>query len=251
MSKSKGSTSKRQTIREKRRQQQRQRRLYTILIITLAALVVAGLLIAPSIRNALTPVGEIKNITPRNYPMVDGKTLGDPSAPVKVEVYEDFQCPSCRTFSNEIEPLIVDNYVATGTIQIIFRHFPFLDDRAAGKESDQSANASMCAADQGRFWDYKDILFANWDGENQGAFSDKRLVAFAQTLGLDMEAFQACFESNRFQEVIDEDLAAGRNAGVSGTPSIFVNGEHVTPGFVPSYIQLSQAIEAALGSSSN
>jgi protein-disulfide isomerase len=104
----------------------------------------------------------------------------------------------------------------------------------------------MCAAEQGRFWDYHDILFANWNGENQGAFLDKRLVAFAEALGLDMAAFNACFEENRYKAEIDQDLALGDELGVSGTPTVFVNGKQLTPGFVPSFADIAQAVEAAL-----
>ncbi len=93
------------------------------------------------------------------------------------------------------------------------------------------------------------MLFANWNGENQGAFSDKRLVAFAETLGLDMNDFNECFQGNKYQDEINQDLAKGRQAGVNSTPSILVNGNQVTsatPGFVPSFQEIQQAVEAEL-----
>lgn len=240
------SPSKRQLIREKRRQERRRQRLVTILLIAGGALLIAALLIAPSIRNALTPVGEIVQITPESRPMADGRALGEAEAPVTIEVFEDFQCPACKTFTEDIEPLVVENYVAGGQVRYVFRHFPFLDDQVAGSESDQPANASMCAAEQGRFWDYHDMLFANWNGENQGAFIDKRLVAFAEALNLDMDEFNACFEQNEYQDVIAEDLAAGRQAGVTGTPSVLVNGRMISPGFVPSFQDIEAAVRAEL-----
>lgn len=240
------SPSKRQMIREKRRQERRRQRLVTILLIAGGALVIAALLIAPSIRNALTPVGEIIQITPEARPLVDGRALGEAEAPVTIEVFEDFQCPACKTFSEDIEPLVVENYVTDGQVRYVFKHFPFLDDGAPGSESDQAANASMCAAEQGRFWDYHDMLFANWNGENQGAFADKRLIAFAEALNLDMNEFNACFEQNEYQDVIAEDLATGRQIGVSGTPSVFVNGRMISPGFVPSFQDIEEAVQAEL-----
>jgi hypothetical protein len=129
----------------------------------------------------------IKTIIPSPRPMENGKTLGNPKAPVIVEVYEDFQCPSCALYSRETESKIVEEYVLTGKVYYIFHHFPLLDD-GYGKESDKSANASMCALEQGRFWEYHDYLFENQNGENKGAFSDERLVAFAEILSLDMPA---------------------------------------------------------------
>ena len=237
---------KRQTIRDKRRQDRQRQRLITILVVVGVALVIAALLIAPSLRNSLTPVGEIVEITPNPRPMADGTAMGDPNAPVLIEVYEDFQCSACRIYSNEVEPLIAENHVANGEVYYVFRQYPFLDDRSPGKESDQAANASLCAAEQDRFWDYHDILFANWSSENLGSFSDKRLLAYGESLDLDMEAFTTCFEENRYQDQIQADLASGQAANIQGTPSVLVNGELVKPGYVPTYDDLRRMIEISL-----
>lgn len=238
----KGTPTKRQAVRERRRQQQHRQRLIILFVVVGVALIVSGLLILPS----LLPTGDVIQITPHSRPMVDGRKMGDPNAPVKIEVFEDFQCIACQNYSQQIEPQVVENYVATGKVYYTFRHFPFLDDNALRKESDQAANASMCAAEQGKFWDYHDMLFANWNGENQGAFLDKRLVSFAEAIGLDMAAFNACFDQNRYKDEIESDLALGRSLGVIGTPSVFVNGTLLTPGYIPSYSDIAQAVEAAL-----
>ena len=243
----KGASTKRQAIREKRRQEERKQRLFIILGIVAVVMVIALIMIIPS----LMPAGDIVTITPGVFPMVSGRSLGDPNAPVKIDVYADFQCPACKTFSEDTEHKVIDQYVASGEVFYTFRHFPFLDDKSARKESDQAANASMCAAAQDRFWDYHAILFANWNGENRGAFSDKRLVAFAETINLDMAEFNSCFESNQHEDLINQDTSDGIAAGVSGTPTVFVNGSVVRPGFVPSYEELAQAIDAALASSSD
>lgn len=240
-------TTRRELAREKRRQQQRRQRLYIVLAILGAAIIIAAIVIVPS----LLPVGEIKDITPLDRPLVDGRAMGNPEAPVLVEVFEDFQCPVCRTYSQEIEPQVVDAYVASGDVYYVFRQYPFLDDGAPRKESDQAANASMCAAEQGRFWDYHDMLFTNWEGENQGAFNDRRLVAFAEALGLDMQAFNQCFDANTYLDEINSDLQTGQELGVSGTPSVFVNGRILTPGRVPSFEEIAAAVDAELAGSGN
>jgi len=252
MSKNRGSgpknpVSKRQAIRDKRRQQQRRQRLYLILGIGAAALVIAGILIIPS----LLPAGDIVKITPITRPMVEGRAMGDPNAPVVIEAYEDFQCPACRTYTTDIEPRIVETYIASNKAYYIFRHLPFLDNNVVTKESDQSANASMCAGDQGRFWDYHDMLFANWNGENQNAYSNKRLVAFADALELDMNAFNQCFEENRFAAEIKADEDAAKSFQINGTPTVLVNGKTVAPGAFPTFELISQEVEAALSPSSN
>jgi protein-disulfide isomerase len=185
-------------------------------------------------------------ITPYPHPSAEGTAMGDPNAPVRIDVYEDFQCPACVNYSKIVEKSIIEAYVATGKVYYTYHHYPFLDDRSATKESDQAANASMCAAEQGRFWDYHDMLFANWNGENEGAFNDLRLEAFAEKLGLDMAAFQSCFQENRYKAQIEADYQEGLARGVSGTPSVFVGDTQVAPGYVPTFEQIQQEVEAAL-----
>lgn len=238
--------SKRQILREKRQREQKRTRLISIGAVIAGALLLAFLFIYPNVK----PIGDVISVTPGTYPQTEMNTMGDPNAPVKLETWEDFQCPACKNFSEDIEPLLIQNYVATGKVYYVFHHYPFIDDRSASKESDQSANASMCAGEQGRFWDYKSILFANWNGENIGAFSDRRLLAFAEALGLNMDQFEKCFKANTYKAQIDQDLEEGTNLGVNSTPSIFVDGVMVLnangANYVPSYDDIAAAIEAAL-----
>lgn len=246
MAKPQASKSKRQAIREQRVKRQRRQNLIVILIIAGIALIIAGFLIYPSIRQATAPVGAIVQITPRSLPNANGPSLGDPNAKVVVDVWEDFQCPVCDQFSQQIEPQVISNFVATGKARYVFHFYPFLD-QGKGQESHQAASAAMCASEQGRFWDYHDILFANWEGENVGSFYDKRLLAFATALNLDMTKFKSCFDAKKYMSQIEADKTAGDQAGVQGTPSVFVAGKELSPGSVPSYDQIAAAINAALG----
>jgi len=236
--------SRKEEMRLKRRQAQLRQRLILFLLIGGTALVILAMAVGPSIRDATAPIGEITQITPQPRPMADGRNMGDPDAPILMEVYSDFQRSSCKIFANQVEPLVVDQYVATGQVYLIYRQYPFLD--RGTNESKQSANASMCAAEQGRFWDYHDMLFANLVGTNKGSFTDRRLLAFAEELDLDMGAFRTCFRENSFQDQITADLNAGQQLGVTGTPSIFVNGTQITPGKVPNFDQLVEAFDAVL-----
>jgi len=238
--------SKRAEVRERRQRARRRQMIGYIGIVGIAALFVLAMVLYPK----LAPIGEITTITPIERPQADGTAVGDPQAPVLIELFEDFQCPACQVFTAQTEPLLVDNYVVPGKARLVFRHFPFIEP-APGGESTQAANASMCANEQGRFWDYHDMLFANQSGENLGAFANRRLEAFAETLGLDMQAFGACFGDDAYRELIDADEQAGLALGVNSTPTIVVNGtivEGADPRLVPSYEVISQAIEAALGS---
>jgi len=188
-------------------------------------------------------------ITPRVFKStVDGVHLGNANAPVKIDVWEDFQCSSCLSYSQNIEPQVIQALIDTGKVYYTFHFFPFIETLSTvpDSESHQAANAAMCAADQGRFWDYHDILFANWIGENAGSYTDVRLIAFAKALNLNMTQFNQCYQAKTHQAEIDADMAAGQAKGVDGTPSLFVNGTLVAPGFIPSFDQIQQAVTAAL-----
>ena len=234
--------SERQQVREKRKRQAQIQRIGMVGVIVLGAIFVAFALIYPNLKSA----GEIVTVEPISRPMASGTAMGDPNAPVVIDVFEDFQCPACVHYTEEVERPITETYVADGQVYYVFHQYPFLDRNSANKESQQAANASMCANEQGLFWEYHDILFANWNGENAGTFSDQRLIAFTGTLELDMDSFTGCFEKNRYQAEIQADFELGLEMGVSGTPSIFVNGQQITPGFVPGFADIQQAVEAAL-----
>jgi protein-disulfide isomerase len=245
--------SKRQEIRNLHRREMIRNRILVIILVASGALLVVLALVIPMINNArnkvgtTNPAGAITPITPKVISAkVDGQHLGDSTAPVKIDVWEDFQCPACRSYSINIEPQIITNYVETGKVFYTYHFYPLVDGGNATGESHHSANAALCASDQGRFWDYHDILFTNWKGENQGSFSDSRLVAFAENLGLDMTPFNQCFQANSHANLISQDMLAGQTAGVQGTPSVFVNGQLLTPGYVPTYDQVTAAIDNAL-----
>jgi protein-disulfide isomerase len=232
--------NRRPEIRERRKREKRRQRL-TFVLIVLGAV---GLVAAALIYSSLAPVGDFVSITPIARAPTDGLQIGDPAAPVLVELFEDFQCPGCKAFTDSVEPQLLEAYVTTGQARLVFRQYPFI-----GAESLQAAYASMCANEQGRFWDYHDMLFANQVGENRGAFADRRLLAFAEDLGLDMDAFRTCFNDQTYETEIAQDLQAGQQAGVRSTPTVMVNGEIVpsaTPGSITGFAEISAAIEAAL-----
>ena len=241
--------SKRQARREQIRRKEMRGRLFAIGLISIGAIFLVFLVISPY----LTPVGEVATAEPRTYPQADKTALGDPKAPVKIDVYEDFQCPACLNFTEDVEPRIIENLVQTGKVYYVFHNYPFIDGDGAGNggESDQSANASMCASEQGKFWEMHGTIFANWNNENQGAYADRRLRSFAEKTDLDMDAFDACFNANKYKKEIQADFDGGIALGVSGTPSVFVNGVIVNPGYVPSYEEINTAVEAALAAAGN
>ena len=238
--------SKREERRVKMQREQQRKRLRMIGLIVVGAGLLVFAIIWPQIRS----VGEIVTVTPAALPNADGLSLGDPDTPVTIDVFEDFQCPACQRFTESVEPLVIQNLVADGRARYVFHNYPFLDGNGAGSsgESDQAANAAMCANEQDKFWEMHSILYANLGGENRGAFSNRRLQAMAESIGLDMDAFNACFDENRYEEEIQADFELGQQMGVSGTPTVFVNGVRAgQPGVIASYQDIEQAVNAALG----
>jgi protein-disulfide isomerase len=241
--KQESSKSKRQMLREQRAKRQRQQRMGTIAVVAVVALVIAGLLIYPSIKSAMTPVGTIVMTTPEPRPDANLNSMGNPDAPVKIEEFSDFQCPFCKRFADETEKQIVDTYVATG--KVYFTYTPFGPGGSfIGPESVAAAEAAFCAGDQNKFWEYHDMLFANQTGENVGDFTDKRLVAFAEALNLNMTEFNSCYNSQKYKDKVQQGLVEGSQKGIGGTPSFLINGTKLE-GALP-FSDFQTAIDAAL-----
>jgi protein-disulfide isomerase len=109
----------------------------------------------------------------------------------------------------------VQEYVENGTLRIEWRDFPYL-----GHESVNAAVAARAAQEQGKFWEYHDLLY-----ESQfGGFSDEKLVALAREAGLDAERFEADLASNEYEQLVAEDFREGQQRGISGTPTFVING---------------------------
>jgi len=240
--------SKRQEMRKRQHREQIRNRFGGILLVAVVALLITLFLIFSNSKPS-DVTRKIIQITPisRVVPM-KGTSLGNASAPVKMDVWEDFQCSGCLSYTKGIEPKILQTYVETGKIYYTFHSFPFID--GGQGESHDAANAAMCAAAQGRFWDYHDIAFANWIGENAGSFTRARLSAFAQNIGLDMPSFDQCFQENTYSAQIKQDVEEGSKLGVPPTPGIFVNGKAVLSSagknYIPSFDDISRAIQAGL-----
>lgn len=228
--KQKNSRSKVVTRHERSVQRQKQRRI-TRYVWVLAALAVVGLM-------AFT-------FWPKNNPPAPSvevsldKSVGDENAPVVVMEYGDFQCPACQYFFQTSVKQLKADYVQSGKVRFVFRQFAFL-----GDESQWAAEASECANEQGRFWDYYDKLYIEQNGENVGIFSKDNLKKFAVDLGLDAAGFNQCLDSGRYTQKVQQETLEGQQAGVRGTPSVFVNGQFIDNG--GSYPVMEAAIEAEL-----
>jgi len=222
----------------------RQRAQRQMLLILGGVVLVALALIGASVYQNNRPVGEITPIVTQTYPFVYGLALGKADAPIKIQLFSDFQCPYCGLYARNYEQQLINDYVATGQVRFEYKHFLVVDGNTGGNESHRAAIASECAGEQGQFWNFHDLLFANQNGEGRGAFADRRLKAFAQTLGLNQTAFNACLDSGRFTQAISADESLARSLEVSGTPTLFVNGQRINNPL--DYAEVKQAISSAL-----
>lgn len=156
---------------------------------------------------------------------LDGRTMGNPDAKVTVEIWSDFQCPACRNLATDLEPRTITDFVVTGKVRLVYRDAAFQGQRYEYDESTEAAAASRCAADQGLFWQMHDWLFANWDGENEGAFAAPRLRAIATAAGLDLAEYDACMATGDQQAAVRTETTQGVAAGIGSTPTLMINGQ--------------------------
>jgi protein-disulfide isomerase len=149
-----------------------------------------------------------------------GPARGPANAPVTIVEFADFECPYCARILPTLAE-VMTKY--DDEVRLVYRHYPL----SFHANAEVAARASLCAQEQGKFWELHDGMYAN-----QKALAAEQLKATAAGLGLDAQAFNECLDSGRFADEVAADFAAGTAAGVSGTPVLFVNGRYIS-GAVP------------------
>ena len=214
--------SKRQERREKIKQQERRSRLITIGLITLGAIFIVFAFVYPQIR----PVAEIVTIDPGTHPNADDNSMGAADAPIVIEEFSDFQCPFCERFHEETEPLLRQYYIDTGKVRFVYRSMGnWVSGNIGGgrTESQDAALGAYCAGEQNKFWEMHAYLFANVIGEDVGSFTDQRIRAIAEKIeGLDTDQFNSCYNSGKYEDRVQQDMADGTAAGINGTPGFVI-----------------------------
>ena len=210
----------------KAQKEQEARKRTTGLLIGALVLVVAVLLVyfLPRLLNTSKVVG---------YANQNGRSVGDPNAPVKVVEFSNFGCSHCRTFALEKEEQFVKDYVETGKVYFTFSVFQFNED-----DTIKAAEAAYCAGEQNKFFEMHKVLFDN--STFAGAFADNSITSYAKQVGLDMTAFNQCLASDAQLDDVRADTENARNLGVTGTPMFDVNGTIVYS------TTLEETIDAAL-----
>ncbi len=162
----------------------------------------------------------------------DAPSKGPANAPVTIVEFSDFQCPFC----SKVNPTLAQVKAKYGDkVRVAFRQYPL----PMHPQAQKAAEASLCAHEQGKFWELHDAMFAN-----QQQLAVDQLKATAVGLGVNAEQFNQCLDSGKFAQKVADDMAAGSAAGVSGTPAMFINGRFIS-GAVP-FEQLAPIIEDEL-----
>lgn len=204
----------------------------TNVVLVLCALAVTGLLVRRELFTPRTASADVlKKVDHWTELAAGGHTLGPADAPVRILEFADFQCPYCAALEPDLDSLR-SRY--PGQVAVIYRHFPIPSHRYAVS----AAQASECAAAQGRFDTFHDALFAAQD--SIGHYAWRR---FAQIAGVpDRRAFDICVGAHTFQDRVSQDAAAAHSIGALGTPTLVVNGVMLTG----SSAQLDSVVEVAV-----
>lgn len=207
----------RETKKSRRQKSTTNQWIIPAIIAFVAILVIGGIVIY----NVQAAASAFKITVPAvvNHPNAKDNSAGNPDAPVKVFAFEDFQCPYCAQYTHQLEPQVMDKYVASGKVYYQFVPYSFI-----GPESFAASQAVYCAMDQGKFWQYHDFLYANQNGENKGGFNNQNLEALAKEMSLDTTAFNTCLSSNKYSQKVNDDKNFAYQSGARGSPYFLVNG---------------------------
>ena len=143
--------------------------------------------------------------------------MGQENASITLVEFGDYQCYFCNQHFHNTEHELVEKYVKTGKVRMLFKDFIII-----GPDSKAAALSAHSAGEQGKFWDFHDILFNNWAGENNGWASPENLWKFSNELNLDMKRMTECMNENRYIEKINSSSYDAESLGLTGTPAFFI-----------------------------
>ncbi|CAE6499073.1 MAG: DsbA family protein [Candidatus Nitrosotenuis sp.] len=149
--------------------------------------------------------------------------LGNSFAPITIVEFGDYQCTYCMKFHSSSLETIKEEYIQAGKANLVFQDFAL-----NGPASVLAAEASHCAKDQNKFWEYHDEIYKNWDGENTGWVTKDSLREFAKSVDLQMEQFDSCLDSSKYREQVLQTYDLGEKLGINATPSfLIISGDRI------------------------
>jgi protein-disulfide isomerase len=187
-------------------------KLYYLSIPIIIGIIVGGFVVGygTNSNNSETLTSEklIKNGSP---------IMGNIDAPITILEWGDYQCTYCYKFHQNTLNIINEEFIKTGKVKIIFKDFPL-----NGPDSKLAAEASYCAQDQQKYWEYHDELYKNWGGERTGWITREALTKFAQSTELNIEEFNKCLDVHKYQNKVDSIHNFGKEIGIDATPTFLV-----------------------------
>ena len=147
--------------------------------------------------------------------------LGPESAPITIVEFGDYQCEACYAWFHNTRDTLIDNYIETGKAKLIFVDLAFL-----GRDSPKAAQASYCAEDQGQYWEYHTMLYTFQDGHPDSGWADRdRLNSFAFSLDMNMDEFNDCMNSSKYQKRVKANYDEAVKKDVQSTPTFIIISE--------------------------
>jgi protein-disulfide isomerase len=186
---------------------------FYLLAIPVAIGLVAGMFLA------FYPQSEKESSILTSAKLIEGGSpiLGNPDAKISILEWGDYQCTFCYKFHQDTLDSIQKDFINTGKVKLIFKDFPL-----NGPDSFLAAEASYCAHDQEKYWQYHDELYKNWGGERTGWITRDSLDKFANTVNLDLEQFNKCLDENKYQNKVISLHEFGKKIGIDATPSFLI-----------------------------
>ncbi|MBO4209227.1 DsbA family protein [Micromonospora echinofusca] len=221
MSSRKGRNEAARVVREQLARERRRKRTLWTSVAAVAVLVIAGL-IGWSIYSSQRSDGYTAPTGANDA----GTGVVAGSGPVTVDIYEDFICPACQQFE-QASGATIDQLISEGKVRVVYHPVAYLDRFSTTKYSTRSSAASGCAAEGGKYREYAKALFEKQPPEGGAGLSDDQLVDIAAGVGLDRDGFASCLREGTFKAWTEHVTEEASKAGISGTPTILVNGQQV------------------------
>jgi protein-disulfide isomerase len=219
-----------------------------ILLAIFAIMIVSVALYASSYYSQLMVMQENRmNMSGQNTPinLTSGSpVLGSTSAPITIVEFGDYQCEACYHWYHNTRADIIDNYIETGKVNLVFMDLPFL-----GRDSITAAQATYCADDQGKYWEYHETLYNFQEAIDNGWASKDRLVSFAFNLDMNLDEFNDCMDSSKYAKRVKANYDESQRFGAEATPTFLIispNGAVKKITSAQPYSVFSQVIEPML-----
>ena len=219
-----------------------------ILLAIFAVMIVSVALYASSYYSQLMEMQEKRmSMSGQNAPinLTSGSpVLGSASAPITIVEFGDYQCEACYHWYHNTRADIIDNYIETGKANLVFMDLPFL-----GRDSITAAQATYCADDQGKYWEYHETLYNFQEAIDNGWASKDRLVSFAFNLDMNLDEFNDCMDSSKYAKRVKANYDESQRFGAEATPTFLIispdgNMKKITS--AQPYSVFSQVIEPML-----